>query len=155
MPPPACDPIHAEQPGQRQFRGLVAATADDDGPSAYGVPALIQPETGAGIAPVPAFGLVARALRVGAFASTVAFADVSGVQLDDHLIGFEGECQLELLGGGWLVQLRAQGLRPLALALPINGFPIYPLRLRIKPRSAAGQKLNQVCGLWYLDCLIF
>ena len=96
-------------------RGHEAAFGDD-GPCAGGRAAGGEPEAGAGLPPVPAFGFPAWPPPRGTLAPGVAFADVPGVQLQDHLVGFAGQCALVRVGGGGLVELGAQALGALALA---------------------------------------
>ena len=86
------------------------------GAAAGGLAALVQAKAGAGIDPVPAFGFLVGAAPGRALAPAVAFADVPGVQLNDHLVGFQDPFEWFLGGGGLRVELGAQALGALALA---------------------------------------
>src|SRR5258706_390172 len=88
----------------------------DDGPSASRLAAMIQPEAGAGIDPVPAFGLLTRAAQGGTLAPVVALANVPGVHLNDHLVRLQRQFELLLCGGGLLIQFGAQTLGAFALS---------------------------------------
>ena len=91
-------------------------------PPTGSVPAMIQPKDGASVNPVPAFRLLALAAQYGTLAPAVPLPNIPGVHLNNHLIGFQGQFQLRLLGGGLPVQFRAHRLGAFALAtsLPIQ-----------------------------------
>lgn len=82
---------------------------------------MVQPEAGAGIKPVLAFGFGAAPPKRRALAPAVAFANVPGIQLQDQLVRLRGQFQLPWLGRRLLVQCGAQALRPLSLTF---GFAI-------------------------------
>lgn len=95
------------------------AALGDDGPAAGGLAAVVQPEAGAGVDPMPAFGLGPAAAAPGALAPCIALADVPGVDLQDRLVGFQQ--QLELAGrtgrrGRLGVERLSHGLRAVTLA---------------------------------------
>ena len=94
---------------------------------------MIQTKAGADVNPVPALRFLAPAAQDGALAPVIALANVPSVHLDDHLVGFQSQFQLRLLGGGLLVQLRAQPLGALALAA---GFPIQGGAGKLDAREA-------------------
>ena len=102
--------------GVQALAGEDVAALDDDGPPAGGLAAVIEAEDGAGIDPVPAFGFVPAPPQRGGLAPGIALANVPGVQLNDHLVGFEDQFELLLLRSGLLIQLGAEALGALALA---------------------------------------
>ena len=80
---------------------------------------MVEPEAGAGVDPVPACGFGAAAAARGALAPGVALADVPGVDLQDHLIGFQHQFALAGRAGwrdGLAIEGLPHGLRATALA---------------------------------------
>jgi hypothetical protein len=106
-------------------RGYEAAFRDD-GPPARSLTAVIQPETGAGVNPVPAFRLPACTAQPGHLSPIIAFAEVPGLQLNHHLIRFEGQLALPLFGGGALIELGAQPARAASTASVSDETPQTP-----------------------------
>ncbi|HEY3861293.1 MAG TPA: hypothetical protein VGO59_05335 [Verrucomicrobiae bacterium] len=104
-------------------RGHKAALADD-GPSALGLPAMIKPEAGAGVNPMPLLRLLSAPAQLLRLAPTVPLADVPSVDLDNHLIGFQHPFRRQTGSNrpGLLIELAAQALGALALAF---GFPMH------------------------------
>ena len=99
------------------FAGGHDAALDDEGPASGGLGALVEPEAGAGVNPVPAFGRVAFFPTRRGLAPLIAFADVPSVDLQDHLIRLQRELQLARgRRGGVRVEFAPQRLRPGALA---------------------------------------
>ena len=80
--------------------------------------AVIEPETGAGVNPVPAFGFLARSPPGGTLAPSIAFANVPGIQWDDQSVRLPG--QRHRLRGRRLIEFGAEPLGAFALAV---GFP--------------------------------